>query len=141
MRSYVLDTNVIVRFLIDEEGQHGDAARLVFSEAERHDLRLILTPLVLAESAHVFRSSYGVPKRAVGEALGKLLRVSTVDVVDRRLAEDVLDLCIRHPKLSVVDASILVEARRRNAGVASLDRLVRRLGSDVMPDEVEPQTP
>jgi predicted nucleic-acid-binding protein len=77
-----LDTNVLVRFLVeDDKAQSAKAARLVERAVARNE-RLFVSDLVLCETVWVMLSAYQVPRAAVGEVLGQLLQAAHLSFRD-----------------------------------------------------------
>ena len=56
MKKEILDTNVLLRFLVgDNKQQHQEAERW-FKEAEQRKRKIVLVPLVVAETCFVLES-------------------------------------------------------------------------------------
>jgi len=68
-----LDTNVLLRFLLDDDkAQSARAARLV-DDAVEADEPLFVSDVVLCETARVLVAAYRVRKKQVGVIVGRLL--------------------------------------------------------------------
>jgi predicted nucleic acid-binding protein len=69
MKRIVLDTNVVLSFLLDRDPQQqADAARL-FDAAAAGDHTLILHQSVITEMVYVLRNLYGIEKPRIAEIL------------------------------------------------------------------------
>ena len=68
-----LDTNVLVRFLVQDDDAQFRAAAAVISRAGRADEQLFVSDVVLCEVVWVLAASYGVPKAEIVAILRKLL--------------------------------------------------------------------
>jgi len=83
-----LDTNVLVRFLVeDDNAQSGKAARFVQRAIGGGDA-LFVSDVVICETVWVLVAAYRVPRREIGETLGQLLmaahlRFASVDRLSR----------------------------------------------------------
>lgn len=86
MEMIAVDTNVVIRFLVDDNAAEGKRARLVF---ENH--RVHLPESVLLESEWVLRAVYGFSRAEISKAFRALLRLSAVTVDDRTEVLQVLD--------------------------------------------------
>jgi predicted nucleic-acid-binding protein len=90
MRVIALDTNVLVRFLVeDDKAQSAKAAKLV-ARAISDDEPLFVPDVVVCETVWVLSAAYRVPKVEIGEILGRLfmathLRFDDVDRLSRAL--------------------------------------------------------
>lgn len=113
MREF-LDTNVIVRYLVQDHPVLGPrAAALIDSET-----RLVVPPVVLAEVDFVLRRVYGIDRQAVAQQLLEFVRKENicVDGLDRDLVVEALELCLPSGRVSVSDAMIWAAARRTPPG-------------------------
>lgn len=86
MEIVAIDTNVVVRFLVDDTPSEAKRARLLF---ETH--RIHLAESVLLETEWVLRAVYEFSQQEISAALRSLLRLSNVSVDDRAAVMQVLD--------------------------------------------------
>lgn len=86
MKIVAVDTNVVIRFLVDDQPVEGKRARGVF---ENH--RVHLPESVLLESERVLRVVYGFSREEISKAFRALLRLPSVAVDDRSAVLQVLD--------------------------------------------------
>jgi predicted nucleic-acid-binding protein len=77
-----LDTNVLVRFLVeDDKAQSTKAARFV-ATAIAADEPLFISDVVMCETVWVLVAAYRVPRAEVGEILGRLLMAAHLRFAD-----------------------------------------------------------
>ena len=114
MKAFV-DTSVLVRYLTGDPPEMLAAAKRVVDETPS----LLLTDVVLAETAYVLLSFYEVPKEALVASLVDLLRKKNLDTfcADKTLVIQALLLCRPSRRVSFADA--LVWAVARSAGDGS----------------------
>jgi predicted nucleic acid-binding protein len=122
-----LDTSVIVRYLVGSPaGQARRAARLVDSDTE-----VGVSPVALAECAHVLRTQYGVDQRDIIDSLIGLVQRGNVSVIGLRV-DVLLEMLVRARDLSgrpIPDAMIVAAALAADAlPLATFDRDQRRYG-------------
>lgn len=86
MEMIAVDTNVIIRFLVDDIPREGNRARRVFEENRIH-----LAESVLLESEWVLRAVYAFSREDISRAIRSLLRLPNVTVDDRAAITQVLD--------------------------------------------------
>jgi len=86
MEMIAVDTDVVIRFLVDDHPAEGKRARRVFE-----DHRVLVPESVLLESEWVLRAVYGFSREEISAALRGLLRLPTVVVDERTLVMQVLD--------------------------------------------------
>lgn len=104
-----LDTNVLVRYFLQDDTEMGPAAaRVVDGERE-----LGVSLVALAESAFVLSRNYGVPRERVVDLLVELLRKRNIAPlgVDKTLAASALLLCRPSGRVNFADALINADAR------------------------------
>ena len=123
----VIDTNVLVRFLVrDDEAQFEKARKLIRREVAAGQ-RVFVNQLVLMETEWVLRSRYAVPKNQIVEAVSGLLNATDVQFEDEPAIEEALFIW----KDSVADfADCLIGAKNRRLGcrtTATFDAKAARL--------------
>jgi predicted nucleic acid-binding protein len=118
---YLLDSNVLVRFLArDNSDQYQRASRLL-AAAEAGECVLELTPWIVAEVVFVLTEVYGVPR---GDVVASLLMIINGHGIQTQQADMVLDGLRRYAAKSVDFADALLAAQSAALGLrpASFDR-------------------
>ena len=69
----LVDTNLIVRYLVQDHEKHARAAAKLFDACDRGDVVVVVLPVVLAECVFVLESFYRHPRTAIASALGGLI--------------------------------------------------------------------
>ena len=85
-----IDTNVLVRFLVNDDPRQSKVAKEIFRGAELARESLYVSSLVLLETIWVLESAYGVGRDALVDTLGELLLLPTIEFEDRALIQAVL---------------------------------------------------
>ncbi len=85
MLACVVDTNVLVRFLINDISDQRTKAREWLKDAEAGKLNIFVPALVVAETVFVLRVSYKMPFFEISEALEALVNERWLEVEDREL--------------------------------------------------------
>lgn len=121
------DTSVLVRYLVGTpRGQARAAARLIDSDRE-----IGVSPVALAECAHVLRTQYGVAREDIIEALIGLVQRRNFNVLGMR-TEAIVDALVRArslPGRPIPDALIVAAAVDAGAlPLVTFDRQQRRYG-------------
>jgi len=110
-----LDTSVVVRYLTGDPPELADrAAAVIDGETE-----LVLTSVVLAETAYVLTSVYGVGREVVVDHLIELLQKDNLSVADLtpEAAVSALLLCRPSGRVSFADALLWGAVRSAGDGV------------------------
>lgn len=120
MAPALLDTNVIIRYLTQDDPQHGPLAAALIDSSEELQVSLV----VLIEAAHVLTRIYGEQRDQIVDVLIDLLRRGNVGVVglDKSVVASSLTLCKGSNRVSFGDALIYAEARQHNLAVYTFDQ-------------------
>jgi predicted nucleic-acid-binding protein len=121
-----LDTNIIVRLIVEDDAQQAAAAeRLLQETAEAGETALITDP-VLCEVVWVLGSTYRVPRARIADALQALLNEEVLEFEDRDVIRGALE-AYRHSKAGFSDYLIGLRARSHGARTTyTFDRTVAR---------------
>jgi len=125
----LLDTNLIVRYLVQDHEKHGKAAARLFEACDRGDLVLVLLPVVLAECVFVLESFYGHARADIALALSTLVSSPGVEISEAAIHLDGLER-YRKTKVHFIDCLIGATASAQNLSVATFDQDFHRF-SDV----------
>ncbi|HEX5795223.1 MAG TPA: type II toxin-antitoxin system VapC family toxin [Geminicoccaceae bacterium] len=113
-----VDTNVLVRFLVEDDVRQTDRAEAVLRSGA------VLVPnTVLLETAWVLRTSYGFDRAAIADGITSLLGLPGVGPEDRATAVQALAWYAQG--LDFADALHLATSAQAEA-FATFDRLLRR---------------
>ena len=122
MKTYLLDTNVILRFLTGEPEAQAQGAKLLFEQNESGVLAVRILPLVIAEVVFVLTGKYYQMERSeVADALVLFLETPSFDVVDRDSLIIGVQIFKQH-NVDYVDAYLAAEAQTQGCGIASFDQ-------------------
>ena len=122
MKTYLLDTNVILRFLTGEPEEQAERARTLFEQSESGVLTIRILPLVIAEVVFVLTGKhYQMDRADVVEALILFLENPSFDVSDRDSLIRGLRIFKQH-NIDYADAYLAAEAQASDCGIASFDQ-------------------
>jgi predicted nucleic acid-binding protein len=120
----LVDTNLIVRYLVQDHEKHAKAAGKLFDACDRGDVVIVVLPAVLAECVLVLESFYEHPRGDIASALGRLISSPGVEI-DAPIHLDALDR-YRNTKVHFVDCLIAATAATEDMPVASFDQDFRK---------------
>ena len=124
-RRTLVDTNLIVRYLVQDHEKHGKAAARLFDACDRGDLMIVLLPTVLAESVFVLESFYEHRREDIASVLGALISSPGVEIDEPAIHFDALER-YRKTKVHFVDCLIAATASAENIPVATFDQDFRK---------------
>lgn len=122
----LVDTSLVVRYLVGEPAEQAAQAAEILDDNDNATLSV----LVLAESAYVLTSVYGIDRDVVVDHLIALLQKENIGLVDigEDLAFEALLLCRPSRRVSFTDA--LLWATARSAGIPRIATFDRRFPAD-----------
>ncbi len=121
MTRYVLDANVILRFLRDDHPEHSPQATSLFAQAASGDCVLAIPNVVLAECVWVLQSFYSTDRETIALALSKLISKPGVEIDELELAIDALRR-LGKTNVDYVDCYLAARASATGETVASFDK-------------------
>lgn len=128
-----LDTNVLVRYLVEDDRQQSARAAKLVDEAVESETPLYVSDIVLCETVWVLASAYRVPRAELASLLRRLLHA-------KALRFDAADVLLR--ALDAFEggkgefADYLIRESARAAGcekVATFDRALLKEGGFIAP--------
>ena len=124
-----LDTNVLVRYLTQDDLVQARRANAVVAAALEKGERCRLDSVVLCELVWVLRGAYGYDKATVVDTLERILMTAQFDIGDKDLVRRALE----DHRLGPGDfADYLIGHSNREAGCASTATFDRRLKSSAV---------
>ena len=88
----VLDTNVLVRYLVGDVKAQQEKAVFWFQEARSGKRKILVKPIVVAETCFVLEKFYKKTRSEIAESLGVVLCQRWLKVEDRSSLLGALDL-------------------------------------------------
>jgi predicted nucleic-acid-binding protein len=127
-----LDTNVLVRYLAQDDPRQSAIATQVLEEQLTGADRGFVSLVVLLETVWVMESRYGADTATVNDILDDLLQAPTLEVQDAAAVRDAVQRC-RKGGVDLHDCLIVALAASRKARVLTFDaKAARRLGMELL---------
>jgi uncharacterized protein len=121
----LVDTNLIVRHLVQGHETHARAAARLFEACDRGDVVVVVLPAVLAECVFVLESFYERARPDIASALGTLISSPGVEIHEQIIHLDALGRYAK-TKVHFVDCLIAAAASAQNIPVATFDHDFRK---------------
>lgn len=133
MKTVLVDTNIILRFLTGEPTAQAEKVRRLVARSESGDCRLRIVPLVVAEVVFVLSGRYyEFPREKVARTLIQFLETPDFEVEKRDVLIAALKLFMQK-KIDYVDAYLAADAWISGEALASFDKDFRKVpGLDLM---------
>lgn len=121
----LIDTNLIVRYLVQDHEKHAQAAEKLFAACDRGELVIVVLPAVLAECVFVLESFYRRSRADIASALGTLISSPSIAMTDAAIHRDALER-YRKTKLHFVDCLLAATAAPEHVPLATFDQDFRK---------------
>lgn len=121
----LIDTNLIIRYLVQDHDKYARAAGKLFDACDRGDVVIVVLPVVLAECVFVLESFYRHPRTDIASALGRLISSPGVEIDEVTVHLDALNR-YKRTKAHFVDCLIAATAVAENVPVSSFDQDFRK---------------
>ncbi len=121
----LVDTNLIIRYLVQDHDRHARAADKLFDACDRGDVEVVVLPVVLAECVFVLESFYGHPRAGIASALGRLISSPGVEISEVTIHFDALNR-YQATRAHFVDCLIAATAVAKNVPVSTFDQDFRK---------------
>ncbi|HEY7215402.1 MAG TPA: PIN domain-containing protein [Thermoanaerobaculia bacterium] len=120
MKRLWVDANVLLRFLTGEPESMAEQANRLMVRAERGEVLLLLSPLVVAEVVWVLKSFYRRSYDEISRVVIPLISAEGVETEDRELLIRAIELA-RDKNVDFSDAVLALQASRRSEAVCTFD--------------------
>jgi predicted nucleic-acid-binding protein len=112
--SIAIDTNVLVRLLVQDDETQFAAARRVVEDAAQAEEPVLIMLCALLETEWVLRSRYKLDKASISGAFARLLESGDVEFEHEPTVEEALHLWSQSPRADFADC--LLSARAVHLG-------------------------
>ncbi|CAA6806509.1 MAG: Predicted nucleic acid-binding protein, contains PIN domain [uncultured Sulfurovum sp.] len=120
----LIDTNIIIRFLVGDHEEHLEIATEIFTKVERGEIEVEILEAVVMEALFVMVKFYKLPKSEVIADLKRLIALRGV-VGDKVLLIETLNI-VEDKNIDFVDALICAKSRLQGYGKLSFDKDVNK---------------
>lgn len=118
---YLLDTNIIIRFLVGDNEEHLEKSTQYFEQIEQGSIEVEILSDVLMEAFFVLTKFYKVPKVEVISDLKTILSFEGVVNKDKVILFEALSI-IENKNIDFVDALICAKCKFQNYEKLSFDK-------------------
>lgn len=130
----LVDTNLIVRYLVQDHERHAKAAGKLFDACDRGEITIVVLPIVLAECVFVLESFYGHTRTDISSALAHLISSPGIEISEVTVHLDALRR-YHETRAHFVDSVIASSAVAQHVAVSTFDQDFRKFGDVVVKTE------
>lgn len=125
MKKYYLDTNIVIRFLLQDHKTHSAKANRLFETASEGKCLLVLTDVAIAEAVWVLTSVYKIEREEVGKTLETLISQKGILCPNVTVVSDAL-IRFQNVKCDFFDCYLAALAKDSGDSVASFDKDLKK---------------
>lgn len=111
-KKVVIDTNLLVRYLINDDQKKAEAVDDLLDKAVKGKIRIIVPSVVIAELVWILESFYQLKADAILELVEAIINTSGLDVTDKSTVISALRL-YKNRNADFIDAWIIEFAKER----------------------------
>jgi predicted nucleic-acid-binding protein len=123
--SYLVDANILLRFLTNDEARQSPATRKLFERAQAGQVTLCIPFITIVETVFTLQSHYGIERAAIGRELLKIVNAQGVVLFCPAWIIEAIE-GYRANNVSFGDACLAAEAKAEGLPVASFDKGLSR---------------
>lgn len=126
IQKVIIDSNVLLRFLVNENSQLQSEATKILDKAENGKLVIILNDIVIAECIWVMISFYKLDKTIVFDKIKNLIIKDCFEIVNRDLIYNSLKL-FSQVNLSWIDCYLCCQSKNLKLKLITFDEKLVKL--------------
>lgn len=123
--AYLIDTNVIIRFLVGDHEEHLRQSSKIFERIEACEIEVVILESVVMEAFFVLSKFYKLPKKEVIHDLKRILSLDGVVNDDKLILFETLSL-VENKNIDFVDALICAKHILQGFEILSFDNDFRK---------------
>lgn len=121
MKTYYADTNLFVRFVMQDGGELFHLAKKYVAQAKSGEIEIVVLAEILIEINYVLRKVYNLSRKEVGEYLRSIIETPYLTVPEREVLIVALEKYER-VNADLIDVILYEKAKEANAEVLSFDK-------------------
>lgn len=122
---YLIDTNIIIRFLVGDHAEHLTQSSAIFDRVEKCEIEVLILESVVMEAFFVLTKFYKFPKDEVINDLKRILSLEGVINDDKLILFETLSI-IENKNVDFVDALLCARARLQGLEILSFDKDIKK---------------
>jgi len=122
---YLIDTNVILRYLLDDHKLFSPRAKAFMQEVAKGAKKAELPSVVVVECVYVMEKFYEIPKNEVVDRLSRILNIKGIDNPDK---SEILDALVKYENsgADIVDCILAAKSSPQRV-IVSFDKDFKKL--------------
>lgn len=130
MKSVFIDTNAILRFLLNDIPQQKNIVENLLKQAKKGEIKLTVIQIVIFELDFILRKYYHFSKEEVIEKLESIVGTDYLNVESKEVFIPALEL-YSNSVVSLVDCFLVCKAKNKNAQIFTFDKDLKKLADNL----------
>jgi len=130
MESLLIDTNVILRFLLLDVPQQVKEIKVFFNKAKANKIKIIVPEVVIFEAKYALGSYYKFTNSEVSDRLEALVSASFFEVENKTIFLKAISY-FRGSNLSFVDCFLVAKSEIEKVEIFTFDKDLKKFASQV----------
>lgn len=126
MKKFIADTNIFLRFLLNDIPSQADESERYFKQAAEGKIEILVFPITIFEIVFSFEKFYGKTKKEAAELAKTVVSAPYLKIEDKEVFIEALKK-YQDSNVSLVDAFLFYKAEAMNGDVLSFDKDFVRL--------------
>ena len=126
MKKVIIDTNILLRLIIDEPSQLQLEARKIVDRIEKGKAIAIINELVIAECIWVLSSIYKRQKQEIVSIVGDTVLRDNFEVRDKDIIAEAFDIFVNN-NISWVDSYLYCQSKKLGLNLVTFDENLIKL--------------
>ncbi|MGZ5208084.1 MAG: PIN domain-containing protein [Sulfuricurvum sp.] len=122
---YLIDTNIIIRFLVGDHAEHLAQSSAIFSKVEACEIEVHILESVMMEAFFVLTKFYKLPKEEVINDLKRILSLDGIVNDDKFILFETLSI-VENKNIDFVDALLCAKQRLQGFEIVSFDQDIKK---------------
>lgn len=122
---YLIDTNIIIRFLVGDHTEHLAQSSAIFERVEKGEIEVHILESVVMEAFFVLTKFYKLPKEEVINDLKRILLLEGMVNDDKLILFETLSI-IENKNIDFVDALLCARQRLQGSEILSFDNDIKK---------------
>lgn len=123
---FSLDTNALLRFMLNDIPQQAHATKKLFIEAKREKCIVYVSLLVFVEAVFVLSRLYKLDKKVICEKLAGIITLPFLEITERSLLLAGIKM-YKDNTISFIDSLLLYDAKTHQTSLFSFDKALLKL--------------
>lgn len=121
MRRVLIDTNVLLRFILNDIPSQADLVEKLFNDANAKRVELVVPQIIIFEVTFALEKYYAFEKNLVIDRVQSLLSARFLNIQDKDLFNSALGI-FKSSNISLVDAFLKAECQAMDLELVSFDK-------------------